>query len=95
MRERGFTVHEAARRFLAEFGGLRSSIPCRPSGTARSSTNSASRRESISTPSVGSGRGVSYLGMAPGGTVYRGMDDVEFLAENGDEALRKLIEGIR
>ncbi|WP_263303353.1 hypothetical protein [Streptomyces sp. 135] len=44
---------------------------------------------------MGSGRGVSYLGMAPGGTVYRGVDDVEFLAENGDEALRKLIEGIR
>ncbi|MYY82321.1 hypothetical protein GT044_13830 [Streptomyces sp. SID335] len=37
----------------------------------------------------------TYLGIAPDGKVYAGMDGVTLLAETGDEALEKLIEGIR
>ncbi|WP_399928251.1 SUKH-3 domain-containing protein [Streptomyces kanamyceticus] len=105
-----FEMHQAARDFLREFGGL----GIRQKGPGRTAPRSAFGLDPLPAqwdreifdelgeqagkylyPVGGIGRGVSYLGMAPDGTVYRGMDDVEFLAENGDEALRKLIEGIR
>jgi hypothetical protein len=38
-------------------------------------------------------RGNFYLTMAANGAVYHGMDDVRFLADTGDKALEKLIEG--
>lgn len=37
----------------------------------------------------------SYLGIAPNGAVYIGMDSVTLLAETSDRALEKLVEGIR
>lgn len=37
----------------------------------------------------------SYLGIAPNGAVYIGMDNVTLLAETADRALEKLVEGIR
>ncbi|MDJ0340355.1 SUKH-3 domain-containing protein [Streptomyces sp. PH10-H1] len=36
-----------------------------------------------------------YLGMAPNGAVYVGMDYVNLLADTADEALEKLIVGLR
>ncbi|MEW2388048.1 hypothetical protein AB0933_06755 [Streptomyces venezuelae] len=37
----------------------------------------------------------TYLGIAPDGKIYAGMDSVTLLAETADVALEKLIEGIR
>ncbi|MBW8800715.1 MAG: SUKH-3 domain-containing protein [Streptomyces sp.] len=106
----GFGIHEAARRFLAEFGGLEShergpgktmarmgfsldptvaewddeifDVLSEEAGTELYPIGSADRRN-------------SYLGIAPDGAVYIGMDSVTLLAETGDRALEKLAEGIR
>ncbi|MDJ0464430.1 SUKH-3 domain-containing protein [Streptomyces sp. H27-C3] len=106
----GFEIHEAARRFLAEFGGL--AVPARGAGRtmARMEINldptlatwDAEIFEVLS-EEAGSylypigmiDRRNGYLGMAPDGTVFTGMDSVTFFADNADEALEKLIEGIR
>ncbi len=40
-------------------------------------------------------RGNQYLGMAESGALYAGMDSAELLADDADEALDKLIRGIR
>ncbi len=37
----------------------------------------------------------SFLGIAPTGAVYIGRDSVVLLAQTAEEALEKLIEGIR
>ncbi|WP_078594102.1 SUKH-3 domain-containing protein [Streptomyces sp. NRRL S-920] len=105
-----FEIHEAARGFLREFGGLE----IHQRGPGRTAARSPFRLDPLVAewdceifddlgeragkylyPIGGIGRGVSYLGMAVDGTVHAGMDNVEFLAETGDEALRKLIEGVR
>jgi hypothetical protein len=39
-------------------------------------------------------RGNAYLTMAPDGAVYMGMDYPRKLADTGDRALAKLVEGI-
>ncbi|MCL7424174.1 SUKH-3 domain-containing protein [Streptomyces sp. YS415] len=106
----GFEIHEAARRFLAEFGGLESKergpgktmarmgftldptlaewddeifdVLSEEAGTDLYPIGEADRRN-------------LYLGIAPNGAVYVGMDSVTLLAETADEALEKLVEGIR
>ncbi|MBD0844813.1 SUKH-3 domain-containing protein [Streptomyces sp. TRM68416] len=106
----GFEIHEAARRFLAEFGGLASAergpgktmarmgftldpavaewddeifdVLSEEAGTELYPIGEADRRN-------------LYLGIAPNGAVYVGMDSVTLLAETADEALEKLVEGIR
>ncbi|MET9548242.1 SUKH-3 domain-containing protein [Streptomyces sp. NPDC006627] len=90
----GVDMSEAARRFLAEFGGpLVTGQPegsgptrSRQAGKTRSSTCRTRAHRRISTPSAGSAVASPISAWPRGGTVYRVMDDVEFLAENGDEA---------
>lgn len=106
----GFEIHEAARRFLAEFGGLES--------TERGPGQTMARMGFTLDPTVAeweeeifdvlseeagtnlypigeADRRNLYLGIAPNGEVYVGMDSVTQLAETADEALEKLVEGIR
>lgn len=105
--EGGFEPHEAARRFLAEFGGL---------SVVRESDHMKGWREFQLDPvlakwdheiledlSEQAGTylypiGMAdhrnfYLGMAPNGAVHVGMDYVNLLADTADEALEKLIRG--
>ncbi|MGC4986090.1 SUKH-3 domain-containing protein [Streptomyces sp. DT193] len=111
LRERGgFEMHESARRFLAEFGGLVSN----ERGPGKTMARMGFRldptvaewdaeifdvlREEAGVdlyPIGESDRRNSYLGMAPNGAVYVGMDSVTLLAETADRALEKLAEGIR
>ncbi|MEV8319062.1 SUKH-3 domain-containing protein [Streptomyces sp. NPDC059900] len=105
-----FEIHDAARNFLREFGGLEID----QKGPGRTAPRSPLRFDPLVAkwdceifdelgeqagvhlyPVGDTGRGVAYLGMAPDGAVHVGMDSVQFLAENGDRALEKLIEGIR
>ncbi|MBW5425509.1 hypothetical protein GKQ77_28790 [Streptomyces sp. BG9H] len=105
-----FEIHEAARGFLREFGGLE----IHQRGPGRTAARSPFRLDPLVAtwdreilddlgeqagkylyPIGGIGRGVSYLAMAADGTVHVGMDDVTLLAQTGDEALGKLIEGVR
>lgn len=111
LRERGgFEIHHAARRFLAEFGGLLIDVhgPGKTMGKApvRLDPLAAEWEDEIfdvlseeagaSLYPVGeTDRRNNYLGIAPSGAVYIGMDSVRLLADTGDEALEKLIEGIR
>jgi hypothetical protein len=104
----GFVLHDAARRFLAEFGGLRID-QAGPGRTAARSPFALDPEAALHDfevfddlgdqagaplyPVGAVGRGVSYLGMTAGGAVYLGMDDAGLLAESGDEALDKLVEG--
>ncbi|MFE6405527.1 SUKH-3 domain-containing protein [Streptomyces sp. NPDC057837] len=111
LRERGgFEIHDAARRFLAEFGGLES--------TDRGPGKTMARMGFSLDPTVAewedeifdvlseevgadlypigeADRRNSFLGMAPTGAVFIGKDSAVLLADTADEALEKLIEGIR
>ncbi|MFD6432885.1 SUKH-3 domain-containing protein [Streptomyces venezuelae] len=106
----GFEMHEAARRFLAEFGGLASE----ERGPGRTMARMGFRLDPLAAewddeifdalseeagaylyPVGEADRRNSYLGIAPDGRVYVGMDSVTLLAETADEALEKLIEGVR
>jgi hypothetical protein len=111
LRERGeFEIHDAARRFLAEFGGLES--------TERGPGKTMARMGFKLDPTVAewedeifdvlseeagaelypigeADRRNSYLGIAPDGAVYIGRDSVTRLAATAEEALEKLVEGIR
>ncbi len=106
----GFEIHEAARRFLTEFGGL--AVPSRGPGKTMAKVefrldpltaewddeiyDALSEEAGAYLYPIGAAdRGNSYLGIAPNGAVYTGMDSVYPLAETGDEALEKLVEGIR
>ncbi|WP_367130336.1 SUKH-3 domain-containing protein [Saccharothrix sp. HUAS TT1] len=109
LRERGgFEAHDAARRFLAEFGGL--AVPARGPGVTSAKLSftldpSAAEwddeifdylSQEAGAPLYPLGevdRRNSYLGMAPDGSVYLGMDSVMHLAESGDLALERLVEG--
>jgi hypothetical protein len=110
LREHGFQIHEAARRFLTEFGGLATDEwtpgPIMPQSpfrfdprTAETAIETFARlSEKAGTPLYPIGQadsGSSYLGMAPNGAVYIGMDSPTLLADTPDKALEKLIEGIR
>ncbi|WP_328553968.1 SUKH-3 domain-containing protein [Streptomyces sp. NBC_00358] len=106
----GFEMHEGARRFLAEFGGLESD----ERGPGRTMARMGfrfdptvaewdaevfdvlSEEAGVDLYPIGeSDRRNSYLGVAPNGAVYIGMDTVTLLAETADRALEKLVEGIR
>ncbi|MGV9453589.1 SUKH-3 domain-containing protein [Streptomyces sp. NPDC003635] len=106
----GFEIHEAARCFLAEFGGLASAERGPGKTMARMGftldpTVAEWEDEIFDVLSEEAGthlypigeadRRNLYLGMAPNGAVYVGMDSVTLLAEKADEALQKLVEGIR
>ncbi|MBD0735738.1 SUKH-3 domain-containing protein [Streptomyces sp. CBMA29] len=104
-----FVMHDAARRFLGEFGGLE--IDQR--GPGRTAARSPFRLDPLAAlheseifddlseqagerlyPLGAVDGGVGYLSMAPTGAVYLGMDDAGLLAGSGDKALNKLIEGV-
>lgn len=106
--DEGFELHDAARRFFAEFGGLQ----INQQGPGRTMHRSSFRLdplvakwdfEIIDVQSEETGtylypigdadRGNFYLTMAANGAVYHGMDYVRLLADTGDKALEKLVEG--
>ncbi|MCM1970717.1 MULTISPECIES: SUKH-3 domain-containing protein [unclassified Streptomyces] len=106
----GFEMHEAARAFLAEFGGLASAERGPGKTMARMGFtldptvaewddeifDVLSEEAGVDLYPIGEAdRRNLYLGMAPNGAVYVGMDSVSWLADAGDEALEKLVEGIR
>lgn len=108
LRERGgFEIHEAARSFLAEFGGLRSDEwtpgPIMPQSPYRFDPLTAEvEGETFADFSEQAGAhlypigtadsGTSFLGIAPSGAVYIGTKDrVELLADTGYEAMEKLV----
>ncbi|MEC3977797.1 SUKH-3 domain-containing protein [Amycolatopsis sp. H20-H5] len=105
-----FTMHDAARLFLAEFGGLE--VESR--GAGRSMARMAFRLDPAAAkgedeifdelgdmagtllyPIGEADRRNLYLGIAPDGEVYSGMDSVELLGVNPRRALRNLVEGVR
>lgn len=107
--DEGFVMHEAARRFLAEFGGMTINVY----GPGRTMSRSPVRldplvarwdfeiidvqSEEMGTylyPLGDTDRGNAYLTMAANGVVYMGMDYPKLLADSGDQALSKLIEGL-
>ncbi|MFF8940874.1 SUKH-3 domain-containing protein [Streptomyces sp. NPDC014864] len=106
----GFEVHEAARRFLVEFGGLESNERGPGKTMARMGFrldptvaewddeifDVLSEEAGADLYPIGEAdRRNSYLGIAPNGAVYISMDSVTLLAATADEALEKLAEGIR
>lgn len=106
----GFEIHEAARRFLAEFGGLESTergpgktmarMGFRLDPTAAEWDDEIfdvlSEEAGVDLYPIGEAdRRNAYLGIAPNGAVYIGMDSVTLLADTPEQALEKLAEGIR
>lgn len=109
LRERGgFEIHDAARRFLAEFGGL--AVPARGPGVTSAKVAftldpSAAEWDDEIFDVLSEEAGAylyplgeadhrnAYLGMAPDGSVYIGMDTATPLSGSGDGALEKLVEG--
>ncbi|TLS45926.1 hypothetical protein FE633_12270 [Streptomyces montanus] len=106
--DEGFEMHDAARRFLAEFGGLE----INQQGPGRTMGRSPFRLDplvakwdfeiiDVQSEEVGTylypigdaSHGNFYLTMDANGAVYHGMDYVYLLADTGDKALEKLIEG--
>ncbi|MDX3751161.1 SUKH-3 domain-containing protein [Streptomyces sp. AK08-02] len=108
LRERGeFKVHETARRFLAEFGGLvthgwppdsiltQSAIRFDPLKAEWDSETFARLSEEVGTllcPIGQADSGNSYLGIAVGGAVYLAREHTELLAEGVDQALERLVQ---
>ncbi|MFC8565518.1 SUKH-3 domain-containing protein [Streptomyces sp. NPDC057245] len=108
--DEGYVMHEAARLFLSEFGGLEVWEKGPGVNAARSPfridpllakwdfeiIESLSEDAEVQLYPVGDcSQGNFYLTVAEEGTVYLGMDDVELLAGTTDEALDKLVRGIR
>ncbi|WP_217167004.1 SUKH-3 domain-containing protein [Streptomyces sp. AC512_CC834] len=108
--DEGYVMHEAARRFLSEFGGLEVHQKGPGMNAARSPfrldpllakrdfeiIESLSEDAEVDLYPLGDlSQGNFYVAMAEDGAVYVGMDDVELLAETADEALDKLVRGIR
>ncbi|MEU1871962.1 SUKH-3 domain-containing protein [Streptomyces sp. NPDC019793] len=106
----GYVMHDAVRRFLAEFGGLEVSQRGPGVNAARSPfridpssakwdfeiIDALSEDAEVYLYPVGElSQGNSYLVMAESGAFYLGMDDVELLADTADAALDKLVRGIR
>ncbi|RMI26244.1 hypothetical protein EBN88_29870 [Streptomyces triticirhizae] len=106
----GFEIHPAARTFLMEFGGLavehrgpgitmvRADFQLDPALAKWDEEIFEALSELCGShlyPLGASEHRNNYIGMAPDGSVYLGMDDVRMLAETGDKALEKLVEGIR
>jgi hypothetical protein len=105
-----FVIHDAARGFLREFGGLAvdqkgpgitmARSPFRLDPTVAKWDYEifemlSEEAEAYLYPIGDAARGNNYLGMSPSGAVYWGMDDVRLLAETADEALDKLVQGIQ
>ncbi|MBW5425508.1 hypothetical protein GKQ77_28785 [Streptomyces sp. BG9H] len=102
-----FEIHEAARRFLAEFGGLEVvREPDHEKGWRQFQLDpllAESDSEIFEELSEEAGADLFplgmadhrnfYLGMAPSGAVYVGMDYLSLLADSPDAALEKLIRG--
>ncbi|MFI7273828.1 SUKH-3 domain-containing protein [Streptomyces sp. NPDC049879] len=103
----GFEIHDAARAFLREFGGLL--VERAPAMRALGRTpfhldplaaewedeifEVLSEQAGASLYPVGStDRGGVYLGMAPDGAMYSGLDDVALVARTPDAALERLTE---
>ncbi|GLW51943.1 hypothetical protein Stsp02_76030 [Streptomyces sp. NBRC 14336] len=111
LRERGgFRISEAARRFLAEFGGLASTERGPGKTMARMGFtldptvaewddeifDALSEAAGVELYPIGEAdRRNLYLGMDPNGAVHVGMDSAVRLADTGDAALEKLVEGVR
>ena len=111
LREHGnFQIHEAARMFLAEFGGLvieqrgpgktMARVPFRLNPTAAEWDDEIFDilSEEAGSPLYPIGEADNrntYLGITPEGAVYIGMDSAARLADTPHQALEKLVEGIR
>jgi hypothetical protein len=111
LRERGgFEMHEAARTFLAEFGGLEveqhgpgenmARMPFRLDPVAAEYDDEIfdvlSEEAGVDLYPIGEmDRRNNYLGIAPDGSVYLGMDAVTLLADSPHKALENLVEGIQ
>ncbi|MFR9724397.1 SUKH-3 domain-containing protein [Streptomyces sp. MS19] len=106
----GFEIHERARIFLAEFGGLAFDVSGK-GVTMALGPFSFDRLEAkweadiYGYMSEESGKALYpigemdhrnlFLGMAQDGSVYRDRDHVEFFAESGDQTVDKLAVGYR
>ncbi|MFE1507968.1 SUKH-3 domain-containing protein [Streptomyces sp. NPDC058726] len=105
-----FELHDAARRFLAEFGAV--GVPHRdpsdsmpwmefsldplPAIWDAEIIDDLAEQAGVDLYPLGMrDRGNQYLAMAEDGAVYAGMDDVRLLAPTPDEALRRLTTRIR
>jgi hypothetical protein len=107
--DEGYVMHDAARAFLAEFGGLE----VQQKGPGRTMARPPFRldplvakydfeiidvqSEEMGTylyPLGDTDRANFYLTMSATGAVYLGMDYPRLLADSGDQALDKLIQGI-
>ncbi|WP_326599287.1 SUKH-3 domain-containing protein [Streptomyces sp. NBC_01803] len=111
LRESGdFEMHEAARLFLTEFGGLEINQEGPGKNMARSPFrldptvakwdeeifDVLSEEAGVYLYPIGDAfRRNQYLGIAADGAVYLGMDSVMLLARSPDRALENLIEGIQ
>jgi hypothetical protein len=108
LRERGgFEVHEAARRFLAEFGGLvtygwppdsiltRSAIrfdPLKAEWDSETFARLSKEAGTLLCPVGQADSGNSYLGIAADGAVYLAKEHAELLAAGVDQALDRLVQ---
>jgi len=108
--DEGYVMHEAARRFLSEFGGLEVHQRGPGVNAARSPfrldpllakwdfeiiESFSEDAESQLYPVGDYSQGNFYLTVAEDGAVYVGMDEIELLADSADVALDKLVRGIR
>lgn len=106
----GLEMHEAARGFLAEFGGLHvqqrgpgqnmARAPFRLDPTIAKHDGEIFELFSTLTASAIYPIGELdnrnfYLGISLDGSVFLGMDQLELLADNPHRALNNLVEGIR
>ncbi|MEU6453039.1 SUKH-3 domain-containing protein [Streptomyces sp. NPDC047065] len=106
----GFELHDAARRFLAEFGALRvphrepwAEMPWREFSLDpllafwdTEIIEDLSDRAGVALYPIGMrDRRNSHLTMAEDGAVYEGMDDVWLLASTPDQALEQITKRIR
>ena len=104
----GFVMHETAREFLAEFGGLEvdqrgpgqnmAKMPFKLDPVAAEYDDEIfdvlSEEAGVDLYPIGEvDRRNNYLGIAPDGSVYIGMDTVALFADNAHMALENLIKG--
>jgi hypothetical protein len=111
LRESGdFQIHDAAGKFLTEFGGLE--VPARGAGITMARMafhldplaaqwddeifDVLSEEAGAYLYPIGEAdRRNSYLGMTSTGAVYWGMDSGQWLAHTPEKALENLVEGIQ
>ncbi|WP_432080228.1 SUKH-3 domain-containing protein [Streptomyces sp. WAC 04229] len=106
----GFELHDAARRFLAEFGALRvphrepwdempwrefSLDPLLAFWDTEIIEDLSDRAGTLLYPIGMRGRRNQHLAMAEDGAVYEGMDDVWLLAATPDQAMERITKRIR